>query len=321
MAAVGLVVTYKTSGVFNFAHGALATVAAYLFYTLHIQHHVSWPLAALICVFVTPAPIALVIEFLGRSISRAGLAIQVAATVGLALVVQAIILLVYGIQMTRIVPVFLASGQTTIGSATVQYSDLATVGISAAATALLYLFFRLSRAGVAMRGIVDDPALLDLSGTDPVRVRRASWLIGVSFASASGVLFAALLPLDPAGLTLLVVQAFGAAALGGFSSLPLAYGGGLVIGVLASLCTKWFTSGLLASVPPAIPFLVLFAALLVFPRRFLVEGSRCCRVSESGGRRPLRCRSAAASRCLCSWRPSHRSRACISRHGRPLSAR
>jgi ABC-type branched-subunit amino acid transport system ATPase component/branched-subunit amino acid ABC-type transport system permease component len=274
MAAVGLVVTYKTSGVFNFAHGALATVAAYLFYTLHIQHHLSWPLAACICVFVAPVPIALVIEFFGRSISRASLAIQVAATVGLALVVQAIILLVYGIQLTRVVPVFLASGQTTIGSATVQYSDLATVAISAVATTLLYLFFRLSRAGVAMRGIVDDPALLDLSGTDPVRVRRESWLIGVSFASASGVLFAALLPLNPAGLTLLVVQAFGAAALGGFSSLPLAYGGGLAIGVLASLCTKWFTSGLLASVPAAIPFIVLFVALLVFPRRFLIEGSR-----------------------------------------------
>ncbi len=274
MAAVGLVVTYKTSGVFNFAHGALATVAAYLFYTLHIEHHVVWPLAAIVCVVVVPVPIALVIEFLGRSISRSSLAIQVAATVGLALVVQAVILLVYGVQVTRIVPVFLAGGQTMIGSATVQYSDLATVVISAVATVLLYLFFRLSRAGVAMRGIVDDPGLLDLSGTDPVRVRRASWVIGVSFASASGVLFAALLPLDPAGLTLLVVQAFGAAALGGFTSLPLAYGGGLVIGVLASLCTKWFTSGLLASVPPAIPFIVLFAALLVFPRRFLVEGSR-----------------------------------------------
>src|SRR5207245_8108196 len=56
LAAVGLVLTYKTSGVFNFAHGALATVSAYLFYTLHVQHHLSWPLAAFICVFVTPLP-------------------------------------------------------------------------------------------------------------------------------------------------------------------------------------------------------------------------------------------------------------------------
>jgi ABC-type branched-subunit amino acid transport system ATPase component/branched-subunit amino acid ABC-type transport system permease component len=282
LAAVGLVLTYKTSGVFNFAHGAVATVAAYLFYTLHIEHEMAWPLAAFICVFVATPPIAIVLEFVGRSIARSGLATQVAATVGIALVVQAVVLLVYGIEETRIVPVFLADGQTTIGGTTVQYSDVVAVAVAVAATALLYVFFRFARAGVAMRGIVDDPALLDLAGTDPVRVRRASWMIGVAFASASGVLFAALLPLDPTLLTLLVVQAFGAAALGGFTSLPLTFAGGLAIGVLASLSTKWFTTGLLASVPPAVPFIVLFVALLVFPRRYLVESSKIVPREKAG---------------------------------------
>jgi len=46
LAGVGLVLTYKTSGVFNFAHGALATVSAYLFYTLHVEHGMPWPIAA-----------------------------------------------------------------------------------------------------------------------------------------------------------------------------------------------------------------------------------------------------------------------------------
>jgi ABC-type branched-subunit amino acid transport system ATPase component/branched-subunit amino acid ABC-type transport system permease component len=282
LAAVGLVLTYKTSGVFNFAHGALATVSAYLFYTLHVQHHVAWPIAAFVCVFVATPPIAIVLELVSRSIARSGLATQVAATVGLALIVQAFVLLVYGIQQTRTVPVFLGHGQTTIGSATVQYSDIVTVAIAVAATALLYAFFRVSRAGVAMRGIVDDPSLLDLAGTDPVRIRRASWTIGVSLASASGVLFAALLPLDPVLLTLLVVQAFGAAALGGFTSLPLTFAGGLGIGVVASLCTKWFTTGLLASVPAAVPFIVLFVALLIFPTRYLVESSKIAPRERTG---------------------------------------
>src|SRR6202030_2852731 len=89
-----------------------------------------------------------------------------------------------------------------------------------------------------------------------------------------GVLLAPVLPLDPVVLTLLVVQAFGAAALGAFSSLPLTFAGGLAIGVLASLSTKWFTSGVLAGVPPAVPFVVLFVVLLVFPRKRLVESSR-----------------------------------------------
>jgi ABC-type branched-subunit amino acid transport system ATPase component/branched-subunit amino acid ABC-type transport system permease component len=274
LAAVGLVLTYRTSGVFNFAHGALATVSAYLFYTLHVSQGVAWPIAAFVCVFVVTPPIAFVLELVGRAIARSGLATQVAATVGLALVVQAFVLLVYGISETRVVPVFLAHGQTKIGSAIVQYSDMATVAIAVVATALLYGFFRFSRAGVSMRAIVDDPALLGLAGTDPVRVRRASWMIGVSLASASGVLFAALLPLDPSLLTLLVVQSFGAAALGGFTSVPLSFAGGLGIGVLASLCTKWFTTGLLSTVSAAIPFIVLFVALLVFPRRYLVESSR-----------------------------------------------
>ena len=43
LAGVGLVLTYKTSGIFNFAHGALATVAAYVFYALHVEHELSWP--------------------------------------------------------------------------------------------------------------------------------------------------------------------------------------------------------------------------------------------------------------------------------------
>ena len=287
LAAVGLVLTYKTSGVFNFAHGALATVAAYLFYTLHVSHGVAWPVAALVCVFVVSPPIAIVLELVSRSIARTGLATQVAATVGLALVVQAFVLLIYGIQQTRTVPVFLAHGETTIGSATVQYSDIVTVAVAVAATVLLYVFFRVSRAGVAMRGIVDDPSLLDLAGTNPVRVRRASWMIGVAFASASGVLFAALLPLDPTLLTLLVVQAFGAAALGGFTSLPLTFAGGLGIGVFAALCTKWFTSGLLASVPAAVPFIVLFVALLVFPKRYLVESSKIVPRERAGWTPPL----------------------------------
>jgi ABC-type branched-subunit amino acid transport system ATPase component/branched-subunit amino acid ABC-type transport system permease component len=274
LAGVGLVLTYKMSGVFNFAHGALATVSAYLFYTLHVQHGVPWPIAAAIAVFVISPVLALVFERLARSISGAGLAVQVAAMVGVALVIQAAVVLIYGLVQTRIVPVFLSPGQAKIFGTFVQWSQVETFGIALLATVALYAFFRIARLGVAMRAVVDDPALLDLSGTSPRRVRRVGWLIGVAFAAGSGVLLASVLPLDPVQLTLLVVEAFGAAALGAFTSLPVTFVGGLAIGVLASLCTKWFTTGVLAGVPPAVPFIVLFVAVLVFPRRYLVEGAR-----------------------------------------------
>lgn len=275
LAGVGLVLTYKTSGVFNFAHGALATVSAYLFYSLHIEHEMAWPLAAAICVFVLPIPLALALEVLARSLATAGLAVQVVATIGLTLVVQSAINLYYGTELSRSVPVFLPEGTVKIGDAFITYEKLIFFGTAAVATAGLYVFFRLSRLGVAMRGIVDDPGLLDLAGTDPVRVRRAGWLIGVSFACLTGVLLStSLATLNSLALTLTVVAAFGAAAVGGFSSLPLTFAGGLVIGVLQDLCTYWFPTGNLSRLATAVPFVVLFVVLLVLPRRVLGDKAR-----------------------------------------------
>ena len=50
LAGTGLVLTYKTSGIFNFAHGSVAAMAVFVFYYLHVQHHLPWPLAGAICV-------------------------------------------------------------------------------------------------------------------------------------------------------------------------------------------------------------------------------------------------------------------------------
>src|SRR5262249_26474405 len=153
-----------------------------------------------------------------------------------------------------------------IGGTTVDWASIITFAVAVVSTLVLTVFFRISRRGVAMRAVVDNPELLDIEGTSPSATRRLGWVIGCSLAAASGVLFAPLLPLDPVGLTLLVVAAFGAAAIGAFSNLPLTFAGGLLIGVLASLCTKWFQTGLLSGLAPAMPFVVLFVVLLVFPK-------------------------------------------------------
>ena len=82
-----------------------------------------------------------------------------------------------------------------------------------------------------MRAVVDDPDLLDLQGTSPSRVRRISWIIGSTFAALSGVLIVPFIGLEPITLTFLVVQAFGAAAIGIFASIPLTFLGGIIIGI------------------------------------------------------------------------------------------
>jgi ABC-type branched-subunit amino acid transport system ATPase component/branched-subunit amino acid ABC-type transport system permease component len=273
LAGVGLVLTYRTSGLFNFAHGAVATVAAYVLYSLMVQGGVSWPLAALITILGMGTILGLLFERLARVIAGRSLALGVTSTVGILLIVEALVVLVYGQGQVRTVPVFIAHGQFEIAGATVQYSDLVTFLFAVVSTVVLYLFLRTTRMGKAMRAVVDNPDLLEIAGTNATAVRRYAWVIGIVFACACGVLLAPVLPLDPVLLTLLVVQAFGAAALGAFRSLPLTFAGGLLIGVLASLATNYLTTGILAGLPPALPFLVLVGVLLVVPRRYLAERS------------------------------------------------
>jgi ABC-type branched-subunit amino acid transport system ATPase component/branched-subunit amino acid ABC-type transport system permease component len=268
---VGLVLTYKTSGVFNFAHGALATVSAYLFYTLHLEHGVPWPVAAVICVFIAGPVLGLVLEQITRRLSSAGLATRVVSTVGVLLVIQAIVVIIYGTTETRTVPQYFPATEFHIGGAVVTLGQVIIFAVGALATVALYVFFRVARTGVAMRAVVDDPALLDISGTSPTAVRRWAWIIGVTFASASGVLLVPFINLDSITLTFLVVAAFGAAAIGAFRSLPFTYFGGLLIGIGAALSSEYFTSGLLSGLSASLPFIVLFVVLLVAPRRWLAE--------------------------------------------------
>jgi ABC-type branched-subunit amino acid transport system ATPase component/branched-subunit amino acid ABC-type transport system permease component len=269
LAGIGLVLTYKTSGVFNFAHGALATLSAYVFWTLHVNHGMPWPLAAAICILGLGPLLGLLLERLGRRLAAAPLTLQVAGTVGLLLFIEAVIVLVYNQQEQRTVTPFLANGVTDIAGTIVRWSDVITFAVAVALTVTLSVTIRYTRRGLAMRAVVDAPELLDVSGTSPTSTRRVAWILGAVLVSVSGVLFTPLVSLDPVQLTLLVVQAFGAAAIGRFRSLPLTFVGGLVVGVLASLATKWFTTGLLAGLPAAMPFLVLFVVILVTPRRYL----------------------------------------------------
>jgi ABC-type branched-subunit amino acid transport system ATPase component/branched-subunit amino acid ABC-type transport system permease component len=266
LAGVGLVLTYKTSGIFNFAQGALATVAAYAFYYLNVDLKLAWPVAALISVLVLGAVLGLGFELMARRVARGPLAWRIVATIGIVLVVEAVFSIVHG-SSTLTTPHFLSQSTVQIFGAYVTYEQIIVTVISLGAAIALYVFFRTARLGKAMRAVVDDPDLLGLAGTSPERVRRWAWVIGCVFAAMSGVLLAPSVPLDPNVLTLLIVQAFGAAAIGGFTSLPLTLAGGLLIGIISSILTEYINStSLLAGLPPSLPFIVLFLVILFSPR-------------------------------------------------------
>ena len=210
----------------------------------------------MVCVFVAGPVLGLVLEQITRRLSNVSLAVRVVSTVGVLLAIQAIVVIIYGTTETRTVPQYFPATEFHVGGAVVTLGQIIIFAVGAAATAALYVYFRVARTGVAMRAVVDDSALLDISGTSPTAVRRWAWMIGVTFASASGVLLVPFINLDSITLTFLVVAAFGAAAIGAFRNLPLTYLGGLLVGIGAALCSEYFTSGLLSGLSASLPFVV-----------------------------------------------------------------
>lgn len=271
IAGVGLVLTFKTSGIFNFAHGAQAALGAFVMYQLWQRNGLPWPLAGLVTMAVVGVGGGLLLERMAHTLSSASHAARVAATVGLLVMIQGGLTAIYG-AATITMPIFLPTSTVRVSGVNVRYEQLIVTLTVLVLVAGLYVLFNRSRLGASMQAVVDDPALLGLQGINASTVRRGAWIIGSCFATLSGTLLAPTLGLDAALLTLLVFFAFGAAAIGTFSSLPRTYIGGLAIGIGSSLLTKVIdASGPFGPVPSTLPFLVLFVVLLVTPKRKLLE--------------------------------------------------
>jgi branched-subunit amino acid ABC-type transport system permease component len=281
MAAVGLVLTYKTSGIFNFAHGAQAAMAAYLLFEFRDRMGMPWPLAGLLSLLLAGVVAGLILERGAYLLASASVAARVAATVGLLVFIQGVLIAIFGSASLPIKP-FLSQKLVDFPGVTVRAEQIIIMAVGVVAVGGLYLFFTRAKLGLATQAVVDDPSLLGLAGTSPTAVRRFAWLVGSCFAALSGMLLAPTLALDARLLTLVVFFAFGAAAVGAFSSLPLVYLGGIGIGVGASLLTMLFgehqLTGPIQALPVNLPFIVLFVGLLVTPTRKLVErGSQVVR--------------------------------------------
>lgn len=296
LAGAGLVLTYRTSGIFNFGYGALATAAAYVFYALHVEHGVHWIVACVVAVAVLGPVMGYGMELVARQLAYRSLIYKVVGTAGLILVVRGVGTIRYGPDPIPVAQ-YLPNGTETfrVGGVNVEYGQLTVAVVGILATAAVYGLLRWTRRGLTMRAVVDDPQLLAMRRANPVAVRRTSWVVGSTLAAASGVLIVPFLGLDATALTLLVVQAFGAAAVGAFRSIPLAYLGGVLIGVASAVCEKYVLDvSWLAGLPASLPFIVLIAAMLVVPKRRLAGAATIERPQPLQWQSPARVRAAMA---------------------------
>jgi len=277
--ASGLVVTYTTSGVFNFAHGAIGMVAAFSYWALRVPW--GWPtLPAVLAVVLVAAPIAgaLLERGLIRHLHGAPTSSAIGVTLGLLLALVGVATLLWSPTESRQLPALIsATSSISVFGVQVSYDQLVIIGVAAVVAVLLRLVFHRTRAGVAMRAVVDDPELLALAGASPGRTAQRGWMLGASLAAAGGVLVATIVTLDITTLTLLVVSAYAAAIFGRLRSVPLTFVGALVLGEVYSFSqSSYLPQGFVNDVQlqQTAPMILLFIALLFLPQGRLRTAGR-----------------------------------------------
>ncbi|MEV6570775.1 ATP-binding cassette domain-containing protein [Streptomyces sp. NPDC051577] len=281
--ATGLVLSYSASGLFNFAHGATAYLCALTFYELHSG--LGWPAvpAALLVVFgVAPGLGWGLDRLMFRRLARVGETAQIVATIGLLVALPAAGLWAVELLGDAGAPVKPAenqfglpgvgpsparSWQLTEGVG-IDSDQLITWVVTAVVAVALWVLMRHTRLGLTLRAAVDNRSLTELRGISADRLSSVAWMIASALAGLAGVLATPLLGLSAHDFTLFLFVSATAAVIGRFASVPLAFAGGLGLGVLQNLVAGYasFAEGI-TGFRTAVPFLILFGGLLVLTRR------------------------------------------------------
>ncbi len=275
IAASGLVVTYTTSGVFNFAQGAIGMFMAFLYWEVRINQHWPAPLA-LIFVILVAAPLlgAAIERVIMRKLVHTTLVVQLVVTIGLMFFFMGLATTIWDENSISPLPEFFADKHgIDIGNVVLTWHRFITIMVAIGIAIFLRFLLYRSRTGVAMRAVVDNRDLAGLNGARPGRVSALAWALGCSMAAIAGILLAPNVGLRVDALTLFIVDAFAAAIIGRLKSLPWTFAGGLIIGVVQAFAVNFLNLyGRWSTASTAIPAIILFVALLALPQARLELG-------------------------------------------------
>src|ERR1700682_3517011 len=268
LAALGLVLIYRTTGVLNFAHGAMgmfSTFVAWQFF--YGWAHPGWPgwlqtAVAIMAALVCAALLGLVRELaIFRWVRTRPPVVKAVITIGVLLALQSAASLIWKNNGYHL-PIYIVpqSWSTTVADVPIGANSVLIVGVSLALAFGLAAFLRYTSLGRAMRAVSDSPMAASLWGVPVGKIGAVSWILGSVIAAGAGVLLTPSINLDTTSLTLLIIDALAAALIGGMVSLPLTVLGGFILGLLETYPTIWIQS---IGFPRLIALLVILAVLVV----------------------------------------------------------
>jgi branched-chain amino acid transport system permease protein len=262
LVAMGLVLIYKSSGVFNFAQGEFGTVALYVMYLLDFETNY-W--VAMLGGLLAALLMGLVVErLIIRPLFTAPRVILLVATAGVALLAIGIETWWGGVIGKQIARAFDELNRVTIFGLQISDQRLLLIGTLIVLAVLLALFFSRTNLGLAILGASQEPTATELVGISVRRLSSFTWALSALLGGLAAIL---VVPdtgsgsFTPGWTTFnLLVPAFTAAVLGGMTSLPGAFLGGVIIGVLQSVGTS---GEIFQDIPGTPSTLLIFIVLVV----------------------------------------------------------
>lgn len=271
---IGLVVCHRATGVLNLAQGAVAMATAFMLRQCVVGWH--WPLAPAVacCVLLLAPGLGFLMDLLVfRRLQRrhAGTAETLVAGIGVFVLLVGAAALLWGTTPYPDAPVVVpATPLVAPGGLLITLDTAVELGLVVLLAAAVGALTRWTAFGTALRAVVDNRRLAELSGIDADAVASTGWAFGAFTAGLTGVLLAPALRLDPYGLPLLVMETLAVAVAAGLRSLPLAIGTALLLGIGQSELTMLHLSGaaqpLLQAVSSGL-FVVALLAVALLPGR------------------------------------------------------
>ncbi|WP_038205670.1 branched-chain amino acid ABC transporter permease [Xenophilus azovorans] len=264
--ALAIVAVFKTTDVPNFAQGEMLMMAGYVALSLLLLAHL--PYAAVI-------PLTLAVMALGgalfqrvvmeRVTGSRGVGVQlVIATLGLAYVLKGLVRQTGLGDTPRSLPSLFSSDTVLIGDAALTQLDIAIFVVAVVVMALIYLMFTYTRIGKAMRAVGMNPRAAQIVGIRLSRIRMMVWALAGLISAIAALLITPKVLVTP-DIAHIAILAYAAAIVGGFTSLPGAVVGGLLIGVVENMVGLFISTNAIV----VAPFLAILVTLIVRPQGLL----------------------------------------------------
>jgi branched-chain amino acid transport system permease protein len=284
IAASGIVVTFVSSGVLNFAFGSMAFFLARFYYFLNSQHGWDQFPAVLVSVFLAgPALGAILYLVLFRHLRLSSSLIKIVATIGVSVSLPPAAQLLFGNQTITTAPGLASQPEPTykIFGAVVTLDQIIAFGCVLAVVIIGTLFLQFTDVGLKVRALVDTEAMTSLSGVSPGRISICVWMVTTALAGLAGVLAAPASGLTPEGMTVLMASAFAPVVAARLRSLPVAVGVAMAMGIVTDVIQDWLppNNSLTSAIITSVPFFVMGAFLLAY---ILISG-RINEAASTGG--------------------------------------